>query len=79
MAATTGLGSSSRRRSADLTFSDIEKTEAASSGPAWTMPLRSPPAKKVFFALAITTPAMLDGSAASSSSSLSTAAFIESM
>ena len=32
------------------------KTSAASSGPAWVNSRRLPPAKKVFLALAMTTP-----------------------
>ena len=75
MAATTGLGNSSSRRSAALTFSHWAKTSAALSLVVCTMVLRSPPAKKVFFALAMTTPV----TSSCSSYSRSTAAFIESM
>ncbi len=36
----------------------VSKIRGASSGPAWTIIFRSPPAKNVFFALVTTTPAM---------------------
>ncbi len=75
IAATTGLPSSSIRRSPALMDSAISKICGASSGVAWTMRLRSPPAKKVFFALVITTPAI----SSFSCSSRSTAAAIDSM
>ncbi len=78
IAATTGLGSFSSRRSGDLTRSHSAKISAASAFVAWLISLRSPPAKKVFFALAITTPVTLSASAASSSSMRRTAASIES-
>ena len=43
---------------------------AALSGPIFIMPFRSPPAKKVFFALAITTPVIESFSAARRSTAL---------
>ncbi|KMO72205.1 hypothetical protein MCHUDSM44219_04986 [Mycolicibacterium chubuense] len=43
---------------------------AAFSGPTFIMPLRSPPAKKVFFALAITTPVIESFSCTSRSTAL---------
>ena len=46
---------SSRRRSALMRL-DLAKTVGASSGVAWIISLRLPPAKKVFLALATTTP-----------------------
>ncbi|CAB4732611.1 unannotated protein [freshwater metagenome] len=67
MAATTGRGNFSRRRRLAFTSSHMAKTSAAFSLPAALMSLRSPPAKKVFFALATTTPLMLASSAARSS------------
>ena len=78
MAATTGRGNSSRRRRPALTASPIAKICAASALVACTMACRLPPAKKVFFALATTTPVTLCSSAACSAYSRSTAAFIES-
>ena len=67
MAATTGLPSLSRRRSWDLIASTSANTSAASSAVTWLSRLRSPPAKKVFFALAMTTPVMWSFSASSRS------------
>ncbi len=55
--------------------SHISKTAWASSGVAASMPLRLPPAKKVFLAEVITTPVTSSFSAYS----LSTAACIESL
>ena len=78
MAATTGLGSfSSRRRSAFMP-STSAKIRGASSGLAWIISDRLPPAKNVFLALATTTPVTDDASAASSSYRRSTAACIPS-
>ena len=77
IAATTGLPQVSRRRSWALTASPIAKIWAASSGPALTIDFRSPPAKKVFFALVMTTPAT--SPSAMSFSSRSTAASIDSL
>ena len=74
IAATTGLGSfSSRRRSAFMP-STSANSWGASSGLAWIISDRLPPAKKVFLALATMTPVTDAGSAASSSYSRSTAA-----
>ena len=56
MAATTGRGKVSRRRRLALTASPIAKISSASSGVAFIMLLRLPPAKKVFLALVSTTP-----------------------
>ena len=56
MAATTGLPSVSSARRSRLMPSTSSKNSPAFSGPAWIMVLRSPPAKKVFFALVMTTP-----------------------
>ncbi|CAA0137688.1 Uncharacterised protein [Mycolicibacterium vanbaalenii] len=56
MAATTGTPRVSSRRRSALMNSTSANDSAALSGPTFIMPLRSPPAKKVFFALAITTP-----------------------
>src|SRR6476661_4089010 len=56
MAATTGLPSVSSLRRSALMPSEVAKASPASSGPRLIIPFRSPPAKKVFFALAITTP-----------------------
>ncbi len=56
MAATTGLPNVSSVRRSALTASTMSKASPAFSGPRLIMPLRSPPAKKVFFALAMTTP-----------------------
>ena len=55
--------------------SHISKTPWASAGVAASMPLRLPPAKKVFFAEVITTPATSSFSAYS----LSIAACIDSL
>ena len=75
IAATTGLGKVSSRRSEALTRSASSKTAGASAGPALTISLRLAPAKKVFFALATTTPVTRRRA---SSYSRSTAAAIES-
>ena len=75
IAATTGFGNFSRRRRPALTASPSAKISAASSLVAFTISLRLPPAKKVFFALATTTPV----TSASSAYRRSTAAAIESM
>ena len=56
IAATTGRGKVSSLRRLDFIASPIAKISSASSGVALIMLLRLPPAKKVFFALAITTP-----------------------
>ena len=56
IAATTGLGKVSSLRSAALTRSASSKTACASAVPVLTISLRLAPAKKVFFALATTTP-----------------------
>ncbi len=56
-------------------LSTVSKTASASSGLAASMLLRSPPAKKVFFAEVITTPATSSFSAYS----LSIALFIDSL
>ncbi len=66
-AATTGLPSVSRRRSCALTASAIAKISGASSGPAWIILCRLPPAKNVFFALVTTTPTISSFSASSRS------------
>ncbi len=56
IAATTGLPKVSSRRRSALMPSHISKTAWASSGVAASIPLRLPPAKKVFFAEVTTTP-----------------------
>ena len=70
MAATTGLPSVSSARRSRLTLSTVSKTSPAFSGPAWIMPLRSPPAKKVFLALVMTTPVIESFSATRRSTAL---------
>ena len=70
MAATTGLPSVSRVRSCFLTVSTVSKDCPAFSGPALIMRVRSPPAKKVFFALVITTPVIESFSATRRSTAL---------
>jgi hypothetical protein len=73
MAATTGRGKVSSLRRLALTASPIAKISSASSGVAFIMFLRLPPAKKVFFALVTTTPV----TSSTSSCSRCTAASIE--
>ena len=70
MAATTGIPSVSSLRRSALADSARSNASAASSGPSLTKPLRSPPAKKVFFALASTTPVIESFSATSRSTAL---------
>ena len=77
IAATTGFGSFSSRRRSAFIASMPAKTDGASSAVACIIRVRLPPAKKVFFAEAITTPVTLSGSAASSSYNRSTAACID--
>ena len=79
IAATTGLGSFSRRRRSAFMLSTSANSRGASSGFAWIISDRLPPAKNVFLALATTTP-VTDArrSAASSSYRRSTAACIPS-
>ena len=67
IAATTGRGNISSRRRPAFTDSAIAKICGASSLVAWTISLRLPPAKNVFFALVTTTPVTLCSSLASSS------------
>ena len=69
MAATTGLPSVSSLRRSALTPSTVLKASPAFSGPSLIMPLRSPPAKKVFLALVMTTPVIESFSATSRYSS----------
>ena len=76
IAATTGRGKVSSRRSEALMPSPISKIAGASSLVAWTIALRLPPAKKVFLALATTTPVDV---VLTSAYSRSTAAAIESL
>ena len=59
-------------------LSTSAKNRGASSGFAWIISVRLPPAKNVFLALATTTPVTDDSSAASSSYRRSTAACIAS-
>ncbi|BBU21365.1 hypothetical protein MYXE_11540 [Mycobacterium xenopi] len=70
MAATTGLPNVSRVRSCFLTVSTVSKNCPASSGRALTIAVRSPPAKKVFLALVITTPVIESFSATRRSTAL---------
>lgn len=70
MAATTGLPRVSSARRSRLTDSTVSNASPAFSGPRLIMPLRSPPAKKVFFALVITTPVIESFSAARRSTAL---------
>ncbi len=70
MAATTGLPKVSSVRRSFLIASTVLKNSPASSGWAWIMPLRSPPAKKVFFALVMTTPVIESFSATRRSTAL---------
>ena len=70
MAATTGLPSVSSARRSRLTASTVSKASPAFSGPSLIMPLRSPPAKKVFFALVMTTPVIESFSATRRSTAL---------
>ena len=70
MAATTGLPKVSSRRRSALMPSIISKIAWASSGVAASMPLRLPPAKKVFFAEVMTTPETSSFSAYSLSTAL---------
>jgi hypothetical protein len=56
IAATTGLPSVSIARRSAFIASTSANTVGASSGVAWIIAFRSPPAKNVFFALATTTP-----------------------
>jgi hypothetical protein len=70
MAATTGLPRVSRARRSRLVSSTRLKASAAFSGPMLTIALRSPPAKKVFFALVMTTPVIESFSATSFSTVL---------
>ncbi len=58
MAATVGTPSRSIRRSCALMACPISKLSWAWSGPISCRPLRLPPAKKVFLAEVMTTPAM---------------------
>jgi hypothetical protein len=74
IAATTGRGKVSSRRSPALTRSHISKIRGASSGVACDIRVRLPPAKKVFLALVTTTPV----TCSISSWSRSTAAAIDS-
>ena len=73
MAATTGLPSVSSLRSWAFTSVTLASTAAASSGPAFERESRSPPAKNVFLADVTITP-VIDGSAASSSTTVPIAA-----
>ena len=70
MAATTGTPNVSSARRSRLTPSTVSKASPAYSGVIWMMPLRSPPAKKVFLALVITTPVIESFSAARRSTAL---------
>jgi hypothetical protein len=70
MAATTGLPSVSSVRRSRLTFSTMANASPAFSGPMVIMPLRSPPAMKVFFALVTTTPVIESFSATRRSTAL---------
>ncbi|CEZ69956.1 Uncharacterised protein [Mycobacterium tuberculosis] len=70
MAATTGLPNVSKVRSCRLMVSTVLNTSPASSGLAWIIVLTSPPAKKVFFALATTTPVIESFSATRRSTAL---------
>ena len=70
MAATTGLPSVSSARRSRLTASTVSNASPAFSGPSLIMPLRSPPAKKVFFALVMTTPVIESFSATRRSTAL---------
>ena len=65
MAATTGLPRVSSARRSALIPSTSANISPAFSGPAVIIALRSPPAKKVFFALVTTTPVMESFSAVS--------------
>ncbi len=78
IAATTGLPIVSSLRSVALMRSTFSNSAGASSGLACVMSLRSPPAKKVFFAEDTMTPLIASGSAAMSAASWSTALAIES-
>src|SRR5665811_891582 len=78
IAATTGLPIVSSLRSVAFIRSTFSKIAGASAGTACVMSLRSPPAKKVFFAEETTTPTMASDSAAMSSAKRSTARSIES-
>ena len=73
IAATTGRGYVSSLRRSALIASMPANTDAASAGPACIISVRLPPAKKVFFALATTTPM----TSSTSSYSRATAACIE--
>jgi hypothetical protein len=57
-AATTGLPSVSSRRNCFFMRSQPSNIEAACSGVAWMSSFKSPPAKKVFFAEVMITPAI---------------------
>ncbi len=70
MAATTGLPSVSSARRSALMPSTSAKISPAFSGPAVIIALRSPPAKKVFLALVITTPVIESFSATRRSTAL---------
>ena len=70
MAATTGLPRVSSVRRSRFTVSTMLKNSPASSGVAWIMPFRSPPAKNVFLALVMTTPVIESFSATRRSTAL---------
>ena len=73
MAATTGFGNVSRRRSVAFIVSISSKVRAASSLVVRLISVRLPPAKKVFLPLATTTPV----TSSTSAYSRSTAAAID--
>ena len=68
MAATTGTGSFSMRRSDSFMCCTMSNIDCASSGPTWDICLMSPPAKNVFLAEARMMPLIPAASAPSESS-----------